>query len=234
MTVMNILGLQKTTLLDFPGKVASTIFLGGCNMCCPFCHNMNLVKDYNNPEFSQEDILDFLQARRGILDGVCITGGEPTIYSELPEFIHKIKALGLLVKLDTNGTNPDMLRYLSDKGLIDYIAMDIKTSIDNYGTVCGNPNIDTDAIKQSVSFILSGTTDYEFRTTIIQNYHDICTIQNIGILINGARRYFLQSFTDSEYVPDHSLEPCSVGTLKKYVEILSEYVDSVSIRGVDI
>jgi len=229
---MNILGLQKTTLLDYPGMVACTIFIGGCNMRCPFCHNMNIVTDCLSPLYSQADILDFLKKRAGLLDGVCITGGEPTLFPELPDFIRSIKSLGYKVKLDTNGTNPDMIKTLTDEGLIDYIAMDIKSSIDSYGVVCGNNNIDTDAVRNSICVIMNGPVAYEFRTTLVKKYHDASEIHKIGSLIKGARNYYLQSFKDSEFVPDHSLEALDINTLNSYVDILSQYVQNVSLRGV--
>ncbi len=231
---MVINGLQKTTLLDYPSKVAATIFFGGCNFRCPFCHNMDLVL---HPEhalsLSEEEVLSFLKSRQGILDGVCITGGEPTLQKELPQLIKKIKDLGYCVKLDTNGTNPAMLRSLIEEGLIDHVAMDIKTSPEDYPAVCNVSSPGLDRIGESISLLLSGKISYEFRTTIVKEYHNEEIMQKIGEWIRGADAYYLQSFTDSEFVPDHTLHPCDKETLEKFVQILKPYVSSVSLRGVD-
>lgn len=240
---MIISGLQKTTLLDYPGHVAATVFLGGCNFRCLFCHNMNIVTD---PEYmiTKEEVLSFLIKRVNVLDGVCITGGEPTINSDLIDFIRSIKDIKnkngcpLLVKLDTNGTNPKMLNSLIEDKLVDYIAMDIKTSIDEYSKVC---NIEKDQEKsryikdvcESIKIIMQSMVEYEFRTTIIKQYHDENTIRKIGETIKGAKAYYLQSFIDSEYVLDHSLCEREKKELLDYCNILKEYNISAYIRGVD-
>ena len=197
--MINIQGLLKTTLLDFPGHVAATVFLGGCNMRCPFCHNMNIVTS-TGPLFSEEEILRFLTKRQGILDGVCITGGEPTICTDLPDFIEKIRDLGFLVKLDTNGTNPGMLGSLIGKGLVDYVAMDIKSSLSTYGRACGIENIDTSPIKESIDILIKGNRDHEFRTTAVAEFLDDETVRDIGTLIKGAGYYYLQGYVESEFV----------------------------------
>lgn len=230
---MKILGLMKTTLLDYPGLVASTIFLGGCNMRCPFCHNMNLVLSNDTEEYSLEEIFSHLTKRKGIIEGVCITGGEPTLYPDLPNFIFKIKNLGYKVKLDTNGTNPEMISSLISKGLVDYIAMDIKSSIATYPVVCGIENINTDTICKSINIIKNSAIDYEFRTTIISEYHDFTVIKDIATLLAGSKKYYLQSFTDSEYVPNHTLSACNYDTLQEYKNYLQSYIDIVDIRGTD-
>lgn len=245
---MIISGLQKTTLLDYPEHVAATIFLGGCNFRCPFCHNMDIVElskflvpEENVGKYTQEDIFSFLKKRSGVLDGVCITGGEPTIYKELPNFIRSIKEIRnkendrpFLIKLDTNGTNPEMLKDLIENKLIDYIAMDIKSSIDTYKDVAGvsSDEIPNDVMK-SVKIIMNSSIDYEFRTTIVKDYHDENVMRNIGKLISGAKRYYLQSFIDSEYVPNHELQACDKDTLISFVDIMKEYVEIVELRGVD-
>lgn len=237
---MNIKGLQKTTLLDYPGHVAATVFIGGCNFRCPFCHNMNIVESCNaednngRDEISEEELFLFLQKRRGILDGVCITGGEPTLYNELPEFIGKIKNLGYAIKLDTNGTNPDMLKNLVKKRLIDYVAMDIKASYDKYMKVAG---IDDgikliDKVKKSVEYLKSGVIEHEFRTTIVEQYHDEEEIKKIGEILQGEDRYFLQSFKESEYVTDKTLTSADKETVEKYVELLKKYINNPEIRGI--
>lgn len=239
---MNISGLMKTTLLDYPSHVASTIFLGGCNFKCSFCHNMNLVSGKDNcSAYTEEEILSFLVKRQGILDGVCITGGEPTLNSDLPNFIKKIKNLGYLVKLDTNGTNPEMLISLINKELIDYVAMDIKSSRSEYIKIAGLENIPYNEkenilknIDTSKDFLLEEHVDYEFRTTIIEQYHNEKIIDDIGKYIKGAKRYFLQSFVESEYVPDHELCSCDNEQMIRFKEIMSKYINNVELRGVDL
>jgi pyruvate formate lyase activating enzyme len=166
---MQINGFNKTTLLDYPKHIAATVFIGGCNMRCPFCHNASLVEYVGSqPAISIDEVLDYLKKRKGILEGVCVTGGEPTLYPELPAFISEIKALGFKVKLDTNGTNPAMLKNLSENRLIDYVAMDIKNSKSKYPLTTGMQNIKLDKICDSVSFLLTSQVEYEFRTTIVK------------------------------------------------------------------
>ncbi|MBR4168955.1 MAG: anaerobic ribonucleoside-triphosphate reductase activating protein [Lachnospiraceae bacterium] len=231
---MIINGLQKTTLLDYPTKVAATVFFGGCNFRCPFCHNMNLVL---HPEealsLSEEEVLAFLKSRQGILDGVCITGGEPTLQKDLPAFIGKIKDLGYAVKLDTNGTNPKMLSNLISGGLLDHVAMDIKTAPDHYPKVCGLTDPHLASVRESVSILLTSDVSYEFRTTVVKEYHTEEVMLLIGEWIRGAASYYLQSYKDAEFVPDHTLHPCEKEVLLHYVELLKPYVRSVSLRGVD-
>lgn len=231
--MLNIQGFQKTTLLDYPGHVAATVFVGGCNMRCPFCHNMNIVLAPPVPSYTKEEILDFLSRRSGILDGVCITGGEPTIYDELPDFIRQIKDTGLKVKLDTNGTNPQMLLLLINEQLIDYVAMDIKSSLSGYERACGISGIRLTPIKESIDLLINGKCDYEFRTTCVNEFLDDGMINDIGVLIKGAAKYYLQGYVGSEYVPDKTLTAVSKEKLLQYVQKLSKYVDHVEIRGMD-
>lgn len=238
---MKFYGLQKTTLLDYPGHIAATIFTGGCNFRCPFCHNMDIVEpdSYNMEPVSEDEILSFLKKRSSVLEGVCITGGEPTLNSDLKEFIEKIKNINtddsrLLVKLDTNGTNPEMIKRLIDAECIDYIAMDIKSSEDNYSVAAGLGNNDViNKIKESISIITGSGIDYEFRTTVAEGIHDEYCIRGIGRLIKGAKRHYIQSFMESEYVPDKKLSTPDNETINKYVEIMKEYVDEAYVRGVD-
>ena len=224
-------GLQKTTLLDFPGNVAATVFTGGCNMRCPFCHNMNLVTGNDLPEFSENDILGFLSSRCGIIDGVCITGGEPTLHPDLPSFIRSVKDLGLKVKLDTNGTNPQMLKMLMHEQLLDYVAMDIKSSLPRYCITCGIPDIDTSLITDSIFVLINGSVEYEFRTTAVEEFLDPDTVSDIAKMITGAKRYYLQGYVESEYVPDKTLHAVSKEKLLQYQQELSKYIDLVEIRG---
>lgn len=180
---MRICGFNKTTLLDYPGKVASTIFLGGCNFRCPFCQNgILVVAPGEQPDYSQEELLTFLKKRKGILDGVCISGGEPTLSDGLEEFLGKIKELGYAVKLDTNGSRPKIVKHLAEAGLIDKVAMDIKACPDNYGNLTGIEKPDMDSIFETADFLLHGNLDYEFRTTVVReritqkDFEEICRV----------------------------------------------------------
>ena len=230
--MLNIQGIQKTTLLDYPGCVASTVFLGGCNMRCPFCHNMNIVTSPGPGPYTEEDVLQFLSGRRGILDGVCITGGEPTLYDELPDFAKLIKGMGFKVKLDTNGTNPVLLKDLIDRGIVDYIAMDIKSSFAKYETACGIPGIKLTPIKESIDILINGKTDYEFRTTAVEEFLEEEDIDAIGIMLKGARRYYLQGYVESEFVPDKTIHAVSKEKLLQYKQKLSKYISQTEIRGI--
>ena len=229
---MIIKGLQKTTLLDFPGKVACTVFTAGCNFRCPFCHNASLVISPNTSEvLSEEEIFAFLKKRRGILDGVCITGGEPLLQRDIEEFIQKIRDLGLAVKLDTNGAYPERLKSIIDRALVDYVAMDIKNSKEKYALTAG-ADVDIEKISESVEILMSSDVDYEFRTTIVRELHSPDDINAIGKWIRGAKKYFLQSFTDSgELIGDgysaHS--PQDMGAL---LDIAKQYVPSAALRGI--
>ena len=231
---MLILGLQKTTLLDYPGKVASTIFTGGCNFRCPYCHNRDLViPPADVLAFSEEEILEHLLAKKKVLDGVCITGGEPTIHKDLPDFIAKIKSLGLLVKLDTNGTNPQMLKSLVNDKLIDYVAMDIKHCREKYNSIANMQRFNLDSIEESVSFLLQENLEYEFRTTIMKECHSLDDIISIGKWLNGAKAYYLQSYRESEQVINHIFSPHSEETLHSFVNQLKQYIPNTNLRGID-
>ena len=195
---MLIHGFQKLTLLDYPEKVACIVFFGGCNFRCPYCHNASLVTHIDDGgAISEDEVFDYLNKRGKLLDGVCITGGEPLLRPDLRDFIVKIKSLGLSVKLDTNGTSPKKLKELVLDGLVDYVAMDIKNSKEKYALTAGIGNLSLDAVEESVAFLLGGHVDYEFRTTVTAKLH---TPQDIGAIaqwIKGAKRYYLQNFTDS-------------------------------------
>lgn len=229
---MEIGGFMKMTLLDFPGRVAATIFCSGCNFLCPFCHNAFLVTEREKAEsFSAEDILNFLEKRKGLLDGVCITGGEPLLQPDLEDFIRKIKSMGFLVKLDTNGYLTKKLQHLVNEGIIDYVAMDIKNSLEKYPLTVGLDKLNTDNIKESIDFLLSGKVDYEFRTTVSNELHDVVDIKAIGELIRGAKRYFLQNFEDSGHVIGEGLTPVSHENLVKMQQIATDFVLNSQIRG---
>ncbi|MBE7037336.1 MAG: anaerobic ribonucleoside-triphosphate reductase activating protein [Ruminococcaceae bacterium] len=230
---MKISGFQKMTLLDYPGKVACTIFTSGCNLRCPFCHNASLVTkiDHNN-YYNEEEILKYLEGRKNLLDGVCITGGEPLLQNDIYDFIKKIKDMGYLVKLDTNGTNPKKLIELAEKKVIDYVAMDIKNSKEKYALTSGIENLDINNIEESVNFLLSDSVDYEFRTTVVDVFHDTQDIEKIAMWIGGAKRYFLQNFVDSGDLIGDKMGSVGEETLNKMCSVARKYVENTIIRGV--
>lgn len=226
-------GFQKMTLLDFPGRVAATLFLGGCNLRCPFCHNASLVLDgKSREEYEDAEILSYLEKRRGLLDGVCVTGGEPLLRRELPDFLKKVRALGYAVKLDTNGTMPDRLEALLREGLLDYVAMDVKNALSRYGDAVGIPNFDVTPVERSIDLLLSGAVDYEFRTTVVKELHTVEDIASLAERIRGARRYFLQGFVDSGDLLCQDLSAVSKETMEKMRDAARAFVPSAEIRGV--
>lgn len=227
---MLIHGLQKMTLLDYPGRVACTVFLGGCDLRCPFCHNAELIDGTAPPALDSTELLEFLKKRQGLLDGVAITGGEPLL-RDLSPLLGKIKALGFPVKLDTNGTHPDRLRTLIDRKLIDYVAMDIKNSPERYAETVGLAEFDLRPVYDSISLLLHGGTDYEFRTTVVAEFHSRKSFLGIGEMIRGARNYVLQPFTDRDSVPFSGLHAPSPAAMEAYAKTLKPFVSSVSIRG---
>ena len=230
---MKICGFNKTTLLDYPGCVAATIFLGGCNFRCPFCHNGDLVlKSGQMTGYEEKEVLAFLKKRRNVLEGVCITGGEPTLHAELPEFISKIKELGYLVKLDTNGSNPEMLKSLVKEKLIDYVAMDVKAPLAKYEKVCGVA-VDVEKIKQSVEFLKQGEIPYEFRTTVVKGLHTGEDILEIGRYLHGASKYFLQSYEESEQNLCKDFTAMPREELFLLEQELKTEIEYVKVRGVE-
>lgn len=231
---MDIQGLQKMTLLDYPGKVACTVFLGGCDFRCPFCHNGELVLSPAPAEMDQEELLAFLKKRRGLLDGVCITGGEPLLRPDLRQLLEAIKALDYSVKLDTNGSHPVALRVLAEQSLVDYVAMDVKNSPARYPETVGVPELDLGPIRESVAFLLEGTVDYEFRTTVVRELHDADSFRAIGPWLAGAKRYFLQSFVDRDTVIREGLHPWDRETLQTFADLVRPWVPSVELRGVEV
>ena len=231
---MKIHGLQKMTLLDFPGHVACTVFFGGCDLRCPFCHNFELVDGTAEPVMTVEELLSFLNKRQGLLDGVAFTGGEPCLQKDLPELLETIKGMGYKIKLDTNGNHPDMLEKLLELHLVDYVAMDIKNSPEQYARTVGLKEIDLTNIRRSVCMLLEDRVDYEFRTTVVEQFHEEKDFDAIGQMIQGAKRYFLQAFTDRDSVPFGNLSAPSKEAMLKYAEIAGKYVQDVQIRGVDL
>lgn len=235
MKEIKICGLQKTTLLDYPGCVAATVFLGGCNFRCPFCHNAELLGSDAPAQFTEAEVLTFLKKRSGILEGICITGGEPTLQPEcLEDFIRKVRDLGLSIKLDTNGGRPDVVRRLADEGLLDYIAMDIKAGLENYSTVCGTPGLDLAPVLETAKWLKGGTVPYEFRTTAVKGLHTSADFAQIGPWIAGCPHYFIQNYVESELVlqPD-GFDSFTKEELLAFADIVKPYVGSVELRGVD-
>lgn len=229
---MNIQGLQKLTLLDFPGRVACTVFLGGCDFRCPFCHNGELLDGTAETLMTDGELLAFLETRKGLLDGVAITGGEPTLRPELPALMEKIRALGFAVKLDTNGNHPDALRRILGEGLVDYVAMDVKNSPQRYGETIGIAGFDVSNIEKSLALLKMSGVDYELRTTVVREFHDEASFRAIGPWIAGAKRYFLQCFTDRDTVPQQGLHAPKKEELERFAEIVRPYVQEVALRGV--
>jgi pyruvate formate lyase activating enzyme len=229
---MDIHGLQKMTLLDYPGNVACTVFLGGCNFRCPFCHNWEIVDGSMPSIMSKGELLSFLEKRINLLDGVVITGGEPTLRNDLPDLIREIKDMGFKVKLDTNGNNPDRLINLVENGLVNYVAMDIKNGKSRYGETVGIKDFDISPIEESVNFLLKNKVQYEFRTTVIKQFHDEESFMQIAEWINGADKYFLQGFIDRETVPYKGLEAYDVSMMHKFLDIVKPSVKVAELRGV--
>lgn len=226
---MNFGGLTKLTLLDYPEKVACTLFTVGCNFRCPFCHNSGLVENRNVQHIFEEEALQFLQKRRNVLEGMCLTGGEPLLHHDVADFLRKVKALGYSVKLDTNGAFPQALQNLVEQHLVDYVAMDVKNSKPLYAATVGC-QVDIDAICRSVEFLKSGKVDYEFRTTVT-NAHTMQSIEQMGQWLAGASKLFLQKFEDSGDLIDKNAKGCDVETMRQFCLVLNNYVNT-SLRGV--
>lgn len=229
---MMISGLANLTLLDFPGKTACTVFTGGCNLRCPFCHNAPLVtEDFAALEIGEEKVFDLLKKRKGILDGVCITGGEPLLQKDIADFISRIKDMGFAVKLDTNGTFPQRLEELIGKGLLDYVAMDIKNSREFYAVTVGIENFDTSGVEKSVSLLLENRVPYEFRTTVINEFHSDRQMKDIAQWIEGAERYYIQCFKDSGNLIGDGMNPVSKPDTERFLGIVKPFVKNAEIRG---
>lgn len=235
MDLVDVKGLLKTSLVDYPPYIASTVFVGRCNFRCPFCHNPDLVLDYEHmSDVSEEELLNHLISRKGIVDGVCITGGEPTLYKGLPLFIKKIKDLGFLVKLDTNGSNPELLKQLIDERLVNYVAMDIKASKDKY-VVATCVDVDLGKIEESVEILKQNRVGYEFRTTFVPGIISEEDVIKIGLWLEGADNFFIQQFVSGSRLLSKEFEnkkPFNVKELEEFKVILSKYVKKVEIRGI--
>lgn len=226
---MDIYGLQKLTLLDFPGRTACIVFTGGCSFRCPFCYNSSLV-DKSAPSLSEKDVLDYLSERRKLLDGVCVTGGEPTLNADLPDFLRKIKAMGLQTKLDTNGASPSAIKALIDDNLLDYVATDIKNSPEKYSLTAGCA-VDTDKIALTARIIRNSGIEFEFRTTVTEELHEESDFDAIGKWLGGKGKYFLQAVTDNgELLSGKSFHAPSSEKLGKYAGLLRNYGFDASVR----
>lgn len=228
---MEICGLQKLTALDYPGRIACTVFTPGCNFRCPFCHNAALVTA--QPELMDtEEVFAYLQKRRGLLDGVAVTGGEPLLQSGLGDFLRRVKALGFPVKLDTNGSLPSVLRPILEEGLADYVAMDIKNSPSKYAQTCGLESVDMSAIRESIALIMASGADYEFRTTVVAQLHSDADFAAMGEMIRGAKRWFLQGFVDSGGLIGSGISAATKADMERYAALARAFVENVEIRGV--
>ena len=233
---MKICGLQKMTLLDYPGKVACTVFLGGCNFRCPYCHNSELLDAGAEPVMTEAALLDFLAGRKGLLDAVCISGGEPTLQRDLPELLAQIKSMGFLTKLDTNGSRPEVLKALVSQKLLDYVAMDIKNSPDRYAQTIGAP-WQQEKIEESIRFLAEGSVDYELRTTVVSQLHDFQSMEEMGLWVSALakkqkiKKWFVQPFADRETVMYSGLCAPEGDQLSEFVSIISRFSSDSSLRG---
>ena len=231
---MEIRGFQKTTLLDYPGHVAATVFTGGCNFRCPFCHNGSLVLNPGEqPVIPESEVLSYLEKRRRVLEGVCVTGGEPTLQNGLREFMERLKNMGFLVKLDTNGSRPEILKELVQAGLVDYVAMDIKASWGNYGRAVGLEHYDTAPVRESADFLKEARVSYEFRTTVVRGIHEPEEFEEIGKMLAGCENYYLQGFRESDYMVGCGCSGFSAAEMEEMAEKARKYIDKVQLRGVE-
>ena len=230
---MTIAGFQKLTLLDFPGKTACTVFTAGCNLRCPFCHNADLVLSPSGIEkFSEEEILSYLNKRKGLIDGICITGGEPMLMKDLPSFCEKIKNIGVSVKIDTNGSFPSLLKYIVRNSLCDYVAMDVKNTLTKYSQTVGILDLDVTPFAESIEFLKSSEIPHEFRTTVCKPFHTESDIVEIGKMLGDNERYFLQSFVDSGRLIGDCVSGFLPSEMKDMLSKLKEFVPNADIRGI--
>ena len=230
---MQIHGIQKLTLLDFPGRTACTVFTGACNFRCPFCHNASLVLHPDSqPAIPEEDVLAYLRSRKGLLDGMAVTGGEPTLQKDLMEFLGKVKAMDLAVKLDTNGWDPEQLAMITENGLADYVAMDVKSSLAGYPAACGVKGFDTAGVEESVRILQRGDVDYEFRTTVVRELHTPEIMADLASWIRGDSRYFLQGFKDSGDLLSQACSGLRPDEMEALLAVVRPYLPRAELRGV--
>lgn len=230
---MVICGIQKLSMVDFPGKLAATVFTGGCNLRCPFCHNALLVTRLSEtPRLPQEEILNFLKGRKGLLEGVVLSGGEPLMQKGASDFLEEVKQMGFAVKLDTNGCYPEALEKILLRGAVDYVAMDIKNCPERYGETVGLSGFDLGPVEESIRLIRESGIDYEFRTTCVKNFHGAQEIAAIGSWLQGSRRYFLQNFVDSGNLIGSGITGLSEEEMRHFAEIAKPFFGSVNVRGI--
>lgn len=234
---MRIAGIQKLTLLDYPGHIAAAIFTPGCDLRCPFCHNSELVLDNSGLEYYPDEVLDFLKTRAGKLDGIAITGGEPLLQADLADYIRKLRNLGFKIKLDTNGTFPDRLKALFDQGLVDYVAMDLKNSPESWAKTAGVGGEAAvtlfEKTLRSLEILKNSGVEFELRTTIVKGLHELSDMEGLGKLASGAEKYYLQSFIDSGAILKDGFSAWDKETLNKMLEEVRKYVPEAQLRGVD-
>lgn len=229
---MKIMALQKLTLLDYPGMMAATVFTYGCNLRCPFCHNALLVTEPKGEGISEQEVLSFLGKRKGILEGVCVTGGEPLMQPDIEDFLFKLKEMGFSVKLDTNGTFPKRLKALCGKGLVDYVAMDVKNCRDKYAVTCSKAAMDISAVDESIDFLLSGEVKSEFRTTVVKDFHNLEDLLKITDMISGCDRYFLQQFENSGGLIQNDIRGYTDDELLEIYRQVKRKLPVTKIRGI--
>lgn len=229
---MLIKGFQKLTLLDFPGRTACTVFTGGCNLRCPFCHNALLVTEMDDDRFEEEEIFEHLERRKKVLDGIAITGGEPLLQKDIERFLYELKDTGIAVKLDTNGCYPEKLEGILELGLADYVAMDIKNSPQKYGVTVGVENFDISPINSSIELIKNSGVDYEFRTTVTENFHTVDDVEEIAKWIQGAKHYYLQNFVDSGNLIDSNCKGVRKEIMYEMLEKARKYIPGAELRGI--
>lgn len=231
---MYLCGLQKLAMVDYPGKLAATVFTGGCNLRCPFCHNALLVTRLDEtPELGEEAVLSFLATRTKLLDGVVLSGGEPLLQPDAADFLRKIRQMGFAVKLDTNGFFPDRLSAILEEGLVDYVAMDIKNAPEKYPITCGIPGLDTAPVAESVKLLRQSGVDFEFRTTLVREFHTPEDLLAIGQWLEGSPRYFLQAFVDSGNLVGSGCSPFTPQEMRDFTLLLRPFFGEVNLRGID-
>lgn len=229
---MKIAGMQKLSLVDYPEKMCCTLFTSGCNFRCPFCHNAGLVVRPAEDFLTNDEVFDYLKKRKGMLQAVTISGGEPTLQKGVKEFVQQVKDLGYLVKLDTNGTNPALLIDLVESGLVDYVAMDIKNSKQKYALTCGLDDMDLSSVEQSVDFLLSGKVPFEFRTTVVKDFHTADDFEDIAKWIGNAKNYYLQQFVNSGDLVQDGLHGYDATEMKQLVAHVQKFMPNAKLRGV--
>ena len=229
---MHIQGVQKLTLLDYPGHIACTLFSYGCNLRCPFCHNSSLVIDSPSDNVNDEELELFLKKRKGILEGICLSGGEPLVNSDVIGFLEYLKTFGCKIKLDTNGFYPEKLKNIIEKGLVDYVAVDIKASKENYSNATGIKNTDVKPLCESIDILMSSQVDYEFRTTAVNGLHNVGEFEDIAFWIKDAKQYFIQQFVSSENVISSSFKPFSLTEMNEILFTVQKIIPHAGLRGI--